>query len=513
MAINFCPYCGCSIQPDFCFCPRCGHSLPTDLRADTSCSPSNSAVSSPAPSPSTSSFSPREGQSRLTVPAYTRRSYTTDPSVLPVSSPAPPPSTSSNSPRKNQSRLTIPAYTGRSYTTGPSVLPGCKRKLQHDHEEEHTLQVGSSPSKEGHGGKRCRSDVSILGHEGEELEDSTHEQRWYLQNLLGENQGIQMYLACRADSNKKEELDFLVKLGLRDGRIYTEQNFYQRVAQPDKVLAWLKGQGLPPDTVGILHIEAFGIHNDMRFLVLERPGRSLQALLAENHGRLSPSRVLAIGSQLLQTLRFVHEQGYAHANLQPSAVYLHRDDPDRVLLADFSLASRFSPSGQHVPYQPGQRQSHIGPIAFCSVDAHRGAVVSRRGDLFMLAYSLLAWMGGHLPWVSAVHLLQALPQLNAETVMLSKLHYEGAAATLVQDVMEEHHTPERAAMLDFLMVVFSLLYDEVPDYSKLLQILSSPTRLDIDDSALRGATPAVEDNPGTPHTRRSGKRGGRRRRH
>uniref|UniRef100_A0A8C4RCL6 Protein kinase domain-containing protein n=1 Tax=Eptatretus burgeri TaxID=7764 RepID=A0A8C4RCL6_EPTBU len=373
------------------------------------------------------------------------------------------------------------------------------------------LQTGSSPSKEGHGGKRHCSDVSISVTEGEELEDSTHEQRWHLQNLLGENQGTQMYLASRADSNTKGEPDYLVKLGSRDGRIYTEQNFYQRVAQPDKVSAWLKGQGLSPDTVGILHIEAFGIHNDMRFLVLERPGRSLQALLAENHSRLSPSKVLAIGSQLLQTLRFVHEQGYAHANLQPSAMYLHRDDPDRVLLADFSLACRFSPSGQHVSYQPGQRQSHIGPTAFCSVDAHRGAVVSRRGDLFMLAYCLLAWMGGHLPWASGAHLLQTQPQLNAESVMLSKLQYEGTAAGLVRDVMGEQHNPERAVMLDFLMVVFTLLYDEVPDYSKLLQILSSPSQRGIGDSSPRRATPAVGDNPSPPSTRPSGKRRGRRR--
>ncbi|CAG9864768.1 unnamed protein product [Phyllotreta striolata] len=70
---------------------------------------------------------------------------------------------------------------------------------------------------------------------------------------------------------------------------------------------------------------------------------------------------------------------------------------DRVYLIDFGLASKYSLStGEHK--EPDNRKAHAGTVLFCSRDAHKG-VPSRRSDLECLAYNMVYWLTGSLPWI------------------------------------------------------------------------------------------------------------------
>ena len=52
----------------------------------------------------------------------------------------------------------------------------------------------------------------------------------------------------------------------------------------------------------------------------------------------------------------------------------------------------------HYEYKADARKAHDGTIEYTSRDAHIGAH-SRRSDLEILAYNLVHWMSGDLPWM------------------------------------------------------------------------------------------------------------------
>ncbi|KAG5895737.1 hypothetical protein JTB14_025683 [Gonioctena quinquepunctata] len=74
-------------------------------------------------------------------------------------------------------------------------------------------------------------------------------------------------------------------------------------------------------------------------------------------------------------------------------------DSDQVYLLDYGLASKYLLSnGEHKKFCTDERRAHAGTVLFCSRDAHKG-VQSRRSDLESLAYNMVYWLTGSLPWI------------------------------------------------------------------------------------------------------------------
>ena len=59
---------------------------------------------------------------------------------------------------------------------------------------------------------------------------------------------------------------------------------------------------------------------------------------------------------------------------------------------------RYTRNGVHLEYKPDARRAHDGTVEYASRDAHIGAH-ARRSDLEILAYNLVHWMSGSLPWM------------------------------------------------------------------------------------------------------------------
>lgn len=284
-------------------------------------------------------------------------------------------------------------------------------------------------------------------------------QSWRLGSLqTRDDQGI-LYEAepVPAYKSSAKTQRFSLKLDAKDGRLFNEQNFFQRAAKLSQVNKWKKLSSIPllaiPTCVG------FGIYQDRyRFLVLPMLGRSLQGTLDDNPKHVMPMQsVFQMACRLLDALEFLHENEYVHGNVTAKNIFVNPQDRSQVTLAGYGFAFRYSPGGKHVAYKEGSRSPHEGDLEFISMDLHKGCGPSRRSDLQALGYCLLKWLYGNLPWT------KYLP--NTEDVMKLKQKFYGTPGALVGQC--SHWIRPSESLQEYLKVVLDLKYEEKPPYASL----------------------------------------------
>lgn len=131
---------------------------------------------------------------------------------------------------------------------------------------------------------------------------------------------------------------------------------------------------------------------------------------------------------------------------------------NRIHLIDFGLALKFIDStGTHRPFIMDQRRAHDGTLEFTSRDAHMGAH-SRRSDLECLAYNLIYWQEGFLPWKNEKLMSQP------EQVHRMKEYFMTDIKQLKQLYKKIYGVAIPAYIYDFLAHVTNLAYHDRPNY-------------------------------------------------
>ncbi|XP_065754338.1 serine/threonine-protein kinase VRK3 [Phocoena phocoena] len=436
----FCPDCGKGVEATFKFCPHCGKPLPTEehegsqtfvkpstsssqgsrKRRDTSSETSPKKVKWPSCASSPPSSLLSEGDSSESEDTFSTCEKPKDESYAQYGEKEGHLTISPTSRSSPQTTRQSPQALKRSrVTTSLKALP------------ERTVLIDKSGR---HWKLRClqsRDDQGIL-YEAEP--DST--------------------FACESSLRKER---FSLKLDAKDGRLFNEQNFFQRAAKPLQVNKWKKLHSIPqlaiPTCVG------FGIHqNKYRFLVFPILGRSLQSILDDYPKHvMSVSSVFQMACRLLDALEFLHENEYVHGNVTAENIFVNPEDLCQVTLAGYGFTFRYSPGGRHVAYNEGSRSPHEGDLEFISMDLHKGCGPSRRSDLQTLGYCLLKWLYGTLPWTNC------LP--NTEDIMKLKQKFLDNPEGLVGQCSHWINTSE--TLQKYLKVVMALKYEEKPPYTAL----------------------------------------------
>ncbi|XP_039518829.1 inactive serine/threonine-protein kinase VRK3 isoform X4 [Pimephales promelas] len=467
--LNFCPQCGSKLQPAFKFCPSCGERLPEDTTEAVTSQPPE-----PYPDSVLSSLSAMEDQKTLpsltssrkrkTSPLVKEKEVTKKALSLVTQTPG---KKSLTSPGKGKASPQFKEQEEAKQTFSVTLQTPDKmhsmspRKSKaspqvKDEAAKQTSSVIQSPSK-CKGRKRVCTVEPV--QEGLVVCDQSSK-KWKLVELLWQTEFDLTYAVCQANQQvDSNECKYMLRLGAKEGHLFNEQNFHLRAAKPDAVEKWLKLHKL--DFLGIPSCVGFGLHESSRFLVFPSIGKPLQTALEEGAGTLSEKAVLQLALRLLDSLEFVHEKEYAHADIHAGNIYIHTDSDTEVFLSGFGYAFRFCPGGKHVEYRQGSRTAHQGNINFISVDSHKGAGPSCRSDLQSLGYCMLCWLTGSLPWSHLSH---------ASSIAAEKERCMSDINGLLSCCYKQKKAS--SALQEYLSTVMTLQYTEKPDYTLLKAGLS-----------------------------------------
>ncbi|KAI6657722.1 Serine/threonine-protein kinase VRK1 [Oopsacas minuta] len=180
-----------------------------------------------------------------------------------------------------------------------------------------------------------------------------------------------------------------------NGPLFSELAFYHRAAKAEMIKNW-QLRYKEATYVGVPAYIAEGWHelngDRWRFMVMERFGEDLEMIFTK-HGRIfSLPTVCTVAISLLNSLEYLHNNEYVHADIKGANLLVGRTKSKRheVYLVDYGLAYRYLADGKHREYQEDPRCAHDGTIEFTSRDAHKGVQVSEQS-----AHSKVYTLGGN----------------------------------------------------------------------------------------------------------------------
>ena len=106
-----------------------------------------------------------------------------------------------------------------------------------------------------------------------------------------------------------------------------------------------------------------------------------------------------LGDQMLQRIEFVHNNSFLHRDIKPDNFLMGANKNSHILyIIDFGLAKRFidPKTGEHIPYRDGK--SLTGTARYASLNTHIGQEQSRRDDIESIAFVMVYFLKGELPW-------------------------------------------------------------------------------------------------------------------
>lgn len=228
------------------------------------------------------------------------------------------------------------------------------------------------------------------------------------------------------------------------------------------------------DLQGISGIpEVYGLSERDGFMAIELLGFNLQNLYEHCGRHFSLITVLKLADTMLTTIEGMHSRGFIHRDIKPDNWAIGMSEKsEKIYLLDFGLANKYYnfETKVHIPMRG--KCNMIGNARFCSINTHLGNEQSRRDDLEGLAYMLVQFAKGSLPWTS----------IDANDSKEKRKKIAHIKMTTSIDSICSDLPPEFAK---FLREVRQLRFDETPKYAQYKAMFSDLYRrlsADVEDT-------------------------------
>ena len=226
-------------------------------------------------------------------------------------------------------------------------------------------------------------------------------------------------------------------------------NEYEYLEEEAIIMRYLKGPQIPS-------IKCYGKNMDYNIMVMELLGESLEYNFNVKK-KFSVKTASMLGYQMLNILEFIHDRHIIHRDIKPDNFLMGIKQKNAVLyLLDFGLAKKFRSSKTLMQYPYVRKKKMTGTARYASIHALEEMEQSRRDDLESMAYVLLYFLRGSLPWQG----IKVKAKENRYKKILVKKKETSS------DELCETFPEEFKYLVDYTR---NLGYTENPDYEKLRQ--------------------------------------------
>ena len=192
------------------------------------------------------------------------------------------------------------------------------------------------------------------------------------------------------------------------GQLYLGRNIYQNTLVAIKVEEQIQRSHLTMEFQILKEIQGgegiprvYKLHNGHKhkYLFMQLLGKSLDKLFSETNRHFSIKTVSQIAYQIVQRIEYVHSMGYIHRDIKPGNFLIGKNyESKKIYIIDFGLSKKYidKSTNEHIPYKEGKGLT--GTARYVSLNTHYGIEQSRRDDIEGIAYNLIYFAKGKLPW-------------------------------------------------------------------------------------------------------------------
>ena len=160
----------------------------------------------------------------------------------------------------------------------------------------------------------------------------------------------------------------------------------------------------------------------------------------------------------ISRIEYIHSRNFIHRDIKPDNFLMGIGKRgNQVNVIDFGLAKKYRDpkTHLHIPYR--ENKNLTGTARYTSINTHLGVEQARRDDLESLAYVLMYFLRGSLPWQG---LKAATKKQKYDRIMEKKM-------TTPTDLLCRGFPNEFGIFLNYTR---ALRFDDKPDYSYLRKI-------------------------------------------
>lgn len=272
------------------------------------------------------------------------------------------------------------------------------------------------------------------------MQTGLHE-KYHIYHKIGAGTFGDVYLGVDRTSGEEVAIK-LESINVKHPRLQCEAQMYEALA----------------GSVGIPSLHWYGTGSSHHAMVLDLLGPNLEKLFNICRRRFSLKTILLLADQLISRVEQTHAKSIIHRDIKPDNFIVGNEKVDhQVSIVDFGLAKQYRDTKTLLHMDCRENTGFTGTTRYASINAHLGLELSRRDDIESLAYVLLYFGHGSLPWQGC----KAATRRETHDHILAK-----KIATSTEDLCSGL-PQEFATCLEYAR---SLTFYEKPDYNYLRRI-------------------------------------------